>query len=172
MTQLVADGEASLTIDGLLLVRELLSGRPALRRTCPAGQLPIALLRILMTVTVNMMDAGGRALRLEPLQLLHVIASIRNQAAADGEPRCFVNEIAVYTAPIPAGSSYVVAREVFKEVKFKAYAEGRFVSVSTERVEGDFARINLRLTWALEVTLGPEPATELLYGQRPTRRRS
>lgn len=85
---------------------------------------------------------------------------------------CHFNEIAVYTAPIPAGASYVVAREVFKEVKFKAYAEGRFVSVSTEQVEGDFAKINLRLTWALEVTLGPEPATELLYGQRPTRRRS
>lgn len=98
--------------------------------------------------------------------------AVTRREGMGGSYVCHFNEIAVYTAPIPAGASYVVAREVFKEVKFKAYAEGRFVSVSTEQVAGDFAKINLRLTWALEVTLGSEPATELLYGQRPTRRRS
>ena len=82
---------------------------------------------------------------------------------------CHFNEIAVYTAPIPAGASYVVAREVFKEVKFKAYSEGRFVSVSTSPVDGDFAKINLRFTWALNVTVGAEPVTKLVYEKHTAR---
>ena len=84
VAQLLADCEARPAIDVLLLIGKLLLARPGLRRARPAGERPVAFLRILMAVAVHVMDAGRRALRLESLQLLYVTARLRNQTAADG----------------------------------------------------------------------------------------
>ena len=90
MAKLRADPEPGIAIDCLLLGRELPGGRPALRRTGPAGQLPVSLLRVLVAVSVHVLDSRRHALRLKSLQLLNVARRLWDQASADRELLGFV----------------------------------------------------------------------------------
>ena len=65
VTHLAGDGESRLAIDPLLLARKRSRSRPPCSRRGSAGQFPVALLGVLMTVAVHAVDARPVALVLE-----------------------------------------------------------------------------------------------------------
>lgn len=74
------------------------------------------------------------------------------------------NEIAVYTAPIAYGSSYICAKEVFKKISFTKYGTDSPIKVSWEQGEkpslGD-----LILEWGMMVELEPYTITKLIFAR-------
>lgn len=72
------------------------------------------------------------------------------------------NDIAVYTAPIPHGASYVFALETFKEITFTEFNSGYPVDVSCEPTQ-NFALVNLILKWGQSINLEPHIVTRIEY---------
>lgn len=72
------------------------------------------------------------------------------------------NDIAVYSAPIPHGASYVFALETFKEITFTEFNSGYLVDVSCESTQ-NFALVNLILKWGQSINLELHPVTRLEY---------
>jgi hypothetical protein len=72
------------------------------------------------------------------------------------------NDIAVYTAQIPPGASYVFALETFKEITFTEFNSGHLVDVSYEPTR-NFALVNLILKWGQSINLEPHIVTRIEY---------
>ena len=95
MPQFLRDRHARFVIDEFLFGGELLRLRSTIRRRLPAGQLPVAILRVAVAQTMYMVNAGLRALRLEAFELIDIAHPFRDQAAVAGQLLGFVQHPAL-----------------------------------------------------------------------------
>ena len=84
MPQLRADREPGFAVGLTLLGCQILRRRPTGSRCRPSGELPVADLRILVSMPVDAVDACRCALVFEAAQLLHIASVGRNEAAPAG----------------------------------------------------------------------------------------
>lgn len=75
VTHLMADGDTRLVIDDFLLARELLQGRPTVRRAFPAGQFLVARLGVEMPVSVKGMNSDPLTLVTKMLEVVDASVS-------------------------------------------------------------------------------------------------
>jgi hypothetical protein len=85
MPQFPTDREPRLLVNHLLCCGQFLGTRAAGGWRSPAGEFPVARLRILVAVAVHPVAAGLGALILEAPELFHVALVGRNEAAPAGE---------------------------------------------------------------------------------------
>lgn len=77
--------------------------------------------------------------------------------------QCSFNGIEVYSIPVQNSGSILLVKETMNKLNFRKFAEGKFVEVATQVVEGDATLVNLVLNWEMEVEVKPYPAVRLTY---------
>jgi hypothetical protein len=73
------------------------------------------------------------------------------------------NEVAVYSAPLESGSSVLIPRELFNSVKFRRFPNDKFVNAAVEKIEGEFAQVDLILEWQIQFEGVPVKGLRLRY---------
>jgi hypothetical protein len=76
---------------------------------------------------------------------------------------CNFNDIEVFTAPLLAGKSVLLARETFKAVTFREFAPGRMVDVTAHECASSNLLVDLKMTFSRHVELGAAEAVQLHY---------
>src|SRR5262249_50045390 len=95
MPKLPADGKAGLLVDNLLRRGQFSRARAAPPRGRPHRQFTVTGLRVLMAVSMHLVNASSCTFSLEQLELLHVSLVRRDEAAPAGESLCFVQHPAL-----------------------------------------------------------------------------
>jgi hypothetical protein len=76
---------------------------------------------------------------------------------------CNLNDIEAYNAPLPIGSSYLIARETFDELFVTDYGGERYVDASVNPKYEDKTIVDLELEFAIMVKTNEYPAIRLKY---------
>ncbi len=71
----------------------------------------------------------------------------------------------VFRAPLPAGASYLLVKEVLEKIEFSPYEDGRYVQVNVESISNDGLFVDLRLTWQFKVSVRKHLAVKLEYAK-------
>jgi len=67
-----------------------------------------------------------------------------------------INDVEVFTNPLPPGASIAIPRELLSTVEFGVNENGRMVSAVVREIEGNDKQINIALLWQQEVQLNEE----------------
>lgn len=73
------------------------------------------------------------------------------------------NNVPVFSAPIPRGASYVLAKEALNEIYFTEFHNEIYVEATFEEESDKKGLGELRLVWASEIKLKEYPAVRLKY---------
>ena len=94
------------------------------------------------------------------------LALTRN-AEFDGKEGYLGNfgDVAVFNAPLPSGSSYLIAIDALQKIEFTRHGEG-FIEASWQPVEGESRLINITLSWHFRMHLRNLPAMKLTYPRK------
>lgn len=76
---------------------------------------------------------------------------------------CNFNDIEVYDAPLPIGSSYLLAKEIFEELMVTDYEGARFFNAELKESYKDKTIVDLELEFAIRVVTKKSPAICLKY---------
>lgn len=93
-------------------------------------------------------------------------ADLRFTQTAEGPSERYVghfNDIAIFTAPVEADRSYVVAREMFERLSFYRTSEGHLVTPEWRQSGTDYAKGDLLLKWGAEIHLANLPVKALQH---------
>ena len=93
-------------------------------------------------------------------------ADLRFTQTAEGPSERYVghfNDIAIFTAPVEANRSYVVAREMFERLSFYRTSEGHLVTPEWRQSGTDYAKGDLLLKWGAEIHLANLPVKALQH---------
>lgn len=75
-----------------------------------------------------------------------------------------LNDVAVYLAPsLSPGTSVLMTAESFVSVGFGEFDTGHKVLVEAEEIQGQTSVINLKLSWAPSIEIGPYGCLRLIY---------
>ena len=74
-----------------------------------------------------------------------------------------LNDIHVFNAPLPPGSSVMVVRESFESIEFSRLPDGRFITAEPKEVEGHPEIVDLALTWQMKINIEKYPSIQLSY---------
>jgi hypothetical protein len=89
----------------------------------------------------------------------------KNESEASAGYIMHLNDIAVFDAPIPIGSSYILARELFQSIGFLRFTNGHRISAEWRDSTSDFAKGDLILNWGAEVQLRDAPVYRIRYSK-------
>lgn len=90
---------------------------------------------------------------------------VRRREGQGADYQCDFNDIEVYVAPLPIGQSLLLSSEVFRNLTFTDYGDGRFVRAEVVELEGAKNLVDLKLTFARRVEAGEPRAVRLAYAQ-------
>lgn len=76
-----------------------------------------------------------------------------------------LNNVAVYSARIPSGSSYLLASESFMSLEYTRFPDGRSVTLDPISTENE-GIIDLKLTCWLDIKVDLYPSVKLTYGKK------
>lgn len=79
------------------------------------------------------------------------------------------DSIPVYNGPIQQGSSVLLAKESFEQIRFTRAQGSEYVDVQARKVPEHPDLVDLALTWYVEIRVRKLPALLLFYGEKGTR---
>lgn len=73
------------------------------------------------------------------------------------------NDIEVYSGPIKEGVSWLLAKEVFQQVRFTRHPNQLFIDVEARTATDESGKVDVRLTFCRDIEVGHSLITEIQY---------
>lgn len=86
-----------------------------------------------------------------------------------GGPMAYLNDVAVYVAPIPPNETWVMALEVFDSVEFREFAPGVFVDVALVASAAASNLVDVQISFERTVIANPQERLRIVHNPNGSR---